>query len=495
MVGVDPTQRMRMRIDTVTNTTYVAFSFEEDVVVDGQRIISRGQHDVAVVAIDASGSALWTQTFGGPGDDLVGDLVLTPEGDLLLAANCGGQTASLPTYEIGDITLTGRGNYDAVLIRLTSAGSVRWTRVDGSVYSDIINTISISNTGIVTGGFFVGQSRFGPTPVRDSLGQPAAFLHAVTVTGQHVDVAVFSPVAGDGIRSPQSSVVSVRYGESITAVVDRTSDIAIGTTVVTGRSPDVFPPVIVNWTPRSTPSVVDDVLLCGSVSLDASISPGGTVLASVGDGGPCDAGPDAILRVVSNESTSTSGFGTCAFCTVDAVRTIGTSTYVLWSWAERFDVPIRAVSLRTDPYVRDGAATVFRAGIPAEVYSLGASIVGRIADVDASSNGLRWLVAVAGNAAALPNHSGSPDTALFIVGDNSQTSIKVADEAQTDDSPIVALIDILGRAIPVQHYSSSHSTLTATITRDVAADLAAKLPRGMYLGLRANGRTERIFVP
>jgi len=484
-----------MRIDSTTNTAYVAFAFEEDVVVDGERITSRGQHDVVLVAISQTGSALWTRTFGGPGDDLVGDLVLTPDGDLLLAANCGGLTTSLPTYEIGDITLTGRGNYDAVLIRLTSAGSVRWTRVDGSVYSDIINTVSISNTGIVTGGFFVGQSRFGPTPVRDSLGQPAAFLHATTTTGQHVDVTVFSPVAGDGIRSPQSSVVSVRHGESITAVVDRTSDVVVGENVVAGRAPDVFPPVIVNWTPRSTPTVVDDVSLCGSVSLDAAIDPAGVVLASVGDGGPCDAGPDAILRVVSNESTSTSGFGTCAFCTVDAVRTIGASTYVLWSWAERFDVPLRAVSMRTDPYVRDGAATVFRAGTPTEVFSLGASILGRIADVDASSNGLRWLVAIAGNAAALPNHSGSPDTALFIVGDDSQTSMNEENTDEPFDAPFVILIDILGRTFPVPQSYSSPSSFTSTRTSALIAEVAGTLPTGMYLGLRANGRTERIFVP
>ncbi|GEM_PF-6268921 len=495
IVGVDPAQRMRMRIDSTTNTAYVAFSFEEDVVVDGERITSRGQHDVVLVAISPSGSPLWTKTFGGPGDDLVGDLVLTPDGDLLLAANCGGLTTSLPTYEIGDITLTGRGNYDAVLVRLTSAGAVRWTRVDGSVYSDIINTVSISASGIVTGGFFVGQSRFGPTPVRDSLGQPAAFLHATTPTGQHVDVTVFSPVAGDGLRSPQSSVVSVHHGVPITAVVDRTSDVVVGTTVVAGRAPDVFPPVIISWSPRSDPTVADDVSLCGSVSLDAAMSSGGTVLASVGDGGPCDAGPDAILRVVSNESTSTSGFGTCAFCTVDAVRTIGSSTYVLWSWAERFDVPIRAVSFRTDPYVRDGAATVFRAGAPTEVFSLGASILGRIADVEASSNGLRWLVAIAGNAAALPNHSGSPDTALFIVGDDSQTSINEADTAHQYDSPFVALIDMLGQTIPIGQNYSSLSTITTTATSAFIAEVTGTLPTGMYLGLRANGRTERIFVP
>lgn len=495
IVGVDPSQRMRMRIDSTTNVAYVAFSFEEDVVVDGDRMTSRGQHDVVLVAISPSGSPLWTRTFGGPGDDLVGDLVLTPDGDLLLAANCGGLTTSLPTYEIGDITLTGRGNYDAVLVRLTSAGSVRWTRVDGSVYSDIINTVSISPLGIVTGGFFVGQSRFGPTPVRDSLGQPAAFLHATTTTGQHIDVTVLSPVAGDGFRSPQSSIVSVRHGEQITAVVDRTSDVVVGTTVVAGRAPDVFPPVIISWTPRSAPTVADDVSLCGSVSLDADIDPAGTVLASVGDGGPCDAGPDAILRVVSNESTSTSGFGTCAYCTVDAVRTIGASTYVLWSWAERFDVPLQAVSLRTDPYVRDGAATVFRAGNPTDVFSLGASILGRIADVDASSNGLRWLVAIAGNAAALPNHSGSPDTALFIVGDGEQTSAHEDNNVETSDSPFVALIDMLGRTIPIHKNNAATVTVTSTNTISLVAEIAGTLPTGIYLGLRANGRTERIFVP
>jgi hypothetical protein len=75
-----------------------------------------GGDDVYVIRTDAEGSALWTRTYGGSGDERAWAFHETSDGGYVIAA----QTRSY-----------GAGDWDLYLIRIEAAGDTVWTRTLG----------------------------------------------------------------------------------------------------------------------------------------------------------------------------------------------------------------------------------------------------------------------------------------------------------------------------------------------------------------------------
>jgi len=87
--------------------------------------------DVYVVKLSASGNIMWTKTIGGRGEDAGNSIVQTLDGGFAIAGE---------TYSFGD---TAYG--DVYVIKLDSAGNIKWTKTIGGIYRDLAYSIIQTN--------------------------------------------------------------------------------------------------------------------------------------------------------------------------------------------------------------------------------------------------------------------------------------------------------------------------------------------------------------
>jgi len=99
--------------------------------------------DMVVIKIDGGGNVVWQKCFGGSGNDIGHDLVLTPDGGIMVI----GATESSD----GDVTYI-HGSYDYWMVKLDSAGNLMWQKTLGGSQSDYSRSIQISKEG----GFVIG---------------------------------------------------------------------------------------------------------------------------------------------------------------------------------------------------------------------------------------------------------------------------------------------------------------------------------------------------
>ncbi|MBL7953017.1 MAG: gliding motility-associated C-terminal domain-containing protein [Flavobacteriales bacterium] len=111
---------------------------------DGDIADYRGNTDCCLVKVSSTGSVLWSRCVGGTQRDNGFDIVELSNGDIVLL----GSTLSSDV----DVTLN-RGGYDVILAKLTSTGSLLWTRTyGGSQDDDCRSLIRTSDGGFVMVG-------------------------------------------------------------------------------------------------------------------------------------------------------------------------------------------------------------------------------------------------------------------------------------------------------------------------------------------------------
>ena len=112
--------------DKATNSIVVG-SFQGTAYVGDVMLTSAGGSDIFVVKLDSSGTVLWAQRFGGTGDDVaLGVAVDKRNGEVAVTGYFSGTTA------FGVTSYTSTAFKDAFLVRLTSGGSVLWSKRIGT---------------------------------------------------------------------------------------------------------------------------------------------------------------------------------------------------------------------------------------------------------------------------------------------------------------------------------------------------------------------------
>jgi hypothetical protein len=91
----------------------VSGDFEGRARFGGEPLVSAGRHDGFIAKYSAAGAPIWARRFGGEGQDQLGAIAMSPEGDV--AAVGGFHHAA----ELGDKKLETTGVYELVLFRLT----------------------------------------------------------------------------------------------------------------------------------------------------------------------------------------------------------------------------------------------------------------------------------------------------------------------------------------------------------------------------------------
>src|ERR1043165_9729601 len=97
-----------------------------------------GQKDVYVIKTDAYGNKIWSRTFGGSADDEANEIIVTADGNLLIA----GTTNSF-----------GAGGSDIYLIKIDTTGALLWQKFYGGAGNESGEDIMIAQDGnyLVTG--------------------------------------------------------------------------------------------------------------------------------------------------------------------------------------------------------------------------------------------------------------------------------------------------------------------------------------------------------
>jgi len=97
-----------------------------------------GGYDFWLVKTDSSGNMVWSQTYGGSGDDEAGWVIQTSDGGYALT----GLTNS-----------TGAGSYDFWLVKTDSYGTSQWNQTYGGAYDEVANAlVQTSDGGYALGG-------------------------------------------------------------------------------------------------------------------------------------------------------------------------------------------------------------------------------------------------------------------------------------------------------------------------------------------------------
>lgn len=103
---------------------------------------SRGDTDVWIVKLTPSGQILWDKTLGGPGGDVLFDMVALPNGDLLLGCVSNSGIG-------GEKTDTCRGEDDVWLICVDSLGHVKWDKTIGGARKEQLSKMILLPDGTV----------------------------------------------------------------------------------------------------------------------------------------------------------------------------------------------------------------------------------------------------------------------------------------------------------------------------------------------------------
>jgi len=138
--------------------------------------------DVFLAKYDTSGNLVWVTLGGGDLLDQANDIATDANGTSYVAGAI--QTNSLhPTAQFGNFTLTGKGDYDWLLVKYDAFGNVVWAKNGGSTAGDIAYGVGLDSTGnVYVAGHFSGTMTVDGVTVTSS-GLFDVFLAKYSATG------------------------------------------------------------------------------------------------------------------------------------------------------------------------------------------------------------------------------------------------------------------------------------------------------------------------
>lgn len=129
-------------------------------------IISQGASDGFVTKFTRTGTYVWTRTLGGPSTDIINDVAVTLEGDVLVAGSFWETVDFNPTTGVDFRTAVGQG--DGFVTRLAPSGAYMWTRTFGGAYTDEARSVTVDPVdNVMLAGNFIGTVDFDPGPGQD----------------------------------------------------------------------------------------------------------------------------------------------------------------------------------------------------------------------------------------------------------------------------------------------------------------------------------------
>lgn len=89
--------------------------------------------DIELIKSDEKGDVVWRRIIGGTSYDKAGQVIKTEDGDFLL---------------VGSTSSFGKGNYDVLVVKISSKGEIIWQKTYGDFLNDYGSRISITKDGL-----------------------------------------------------------------------------------------------------------------------------------------------------------------------------------------------------------------------------------------------------------------------------------------------------------------------------------------------------------
>ena len=112
--------------------------------------------DVFLARYDTAGGLVWAKCGGGDLLDQGNDVATDPAGNSYVVGSI--QTNSLhPTAQFDNITLTGHGDFDWLVVKYDPAGNVLWAKNAGGTGADFAQGVALDQSGnVYVTGFYTG---------------------------------------------------------------------------------------------------------------------------------------------------------------------------------------------------------------------------------------------------------------------------------------------------------------------------------------------------
>lgn len=144
---------------------------------------SAGNSDVFVLKLNPNGNVVWAKSAGGNSTDRGQSICVDASGNVIVA---GLFTSSVINFGSLSINHSGSGNSDVFVVKYDSNGNTVWTRGAGGNGSDVANSVAtdLSNNIYVTGYFSSASINFsGNTLTNSGAGSQDLFLVKFNPTG------------------------------------------------------------------------------------------------------------------------------------------------------------------------------------------------------------------------------------------------------------------------------------------------------------------------
>ncbi len=157
-------ERQSITIDLNENI-YITGSFESTIDFDPnstvQSFTSNGEEDIFLLKLNSNGDFVWNKSFGGPDRDFGRSLTVDPLGDIYLSSIFNGTLDVDPGSQLNN--LTSNGDWDILIQKFSSDGSLLWFNRIGGSGPDYCTSIILDNIGdLYLGGYFQSTVDFNP---------------------------------------------------------------------------------------------------------------------------------------------------------------------------------------------------------------------------------------------------------------------------------------------------------------------------------------------
>lgn len=216
-------------VNPSTQRLYVVGAFADSLMLGGYVLTSRGDVDGFCAALNYNLQVEWVVQFGGPFRDAAKGVTVLPDNSLIVVGYCGANSDASTSYVLGDVTYSGRGDADAVVLRLSHDGMVVWSRNDGGTAADVARSVTSLNDGsLIITGSFTGNARFDAVTVAASESSQHGYMQCLRNNGEQIWVLPIRAMPSTNQSSVTIGRVANVTEDGLCGVVDFTGIVEIG---------------------------------------------------------------------------------------------------------------------------------------------------------------------------------------------------------------------------------------------------------------------------
>jgi hypothetical protein len=118
---------------------------------DWTGVAGRGGEDAIMVKYDNNGNVVWKKNFGNCNDDCYLSVTAVSDGVVAVGASYG---VLYSPFDNGDwIGVTGKGSFDAIVVKYNNSGNVVWKKNFGGKHGDRYLSVTAVSDGIIATGY------------------------------------------------------------------------------------------------------------------------------------------------------------------------------------------------------------------------------------------------------------------------------------------------------------------------------------------------------